>query len=243
MQLRSFAISTTALLVLALPPVASHAALTPPNLDVGAGVPEAGFPSFYSFQDIKVGLTKTGSGSGATYKLTADYAPSGSNNYNVFWLTDTIGGDITNGASNLVANFNSSGTFTGGTLTITGTISSLNVNVPGLTLPAPNSTLYTANLTGFGSDTTNNATPASIGFSTVATGGWAAQFQTVTESVYLFDFNVANLMASFRNPRFTSGIWNNASQYVTVPVPAALWLFGSAIAVFSRFRSRAVAAD
>lgn len=220
MQLQKISLPASTFLLLSLSPGFSHAVAVAPNFNI-AGIPPPGFQHFDNA--VKIQMVKTGSGAGATYTMTAHWA---SGTY--LFQTDPWTAFNVNGSYNLNATFNSTGGFTGGTVTLNGAIPTY--SGPGTGTPA--GLLYQANLTGFGADTINDATPAALGFKTDNAGatGWAAQFQTTPESVYLYQFNVASFMASFTSPKFRSVIYNNALAYTTVPVPAAAWLFGSALA-------------
>jgi hypothetical protein len=75
--------------------------------------------------------------------------------------------------------------------------------------------------------------------STVA--GWAKQFQGGDESLYLFAANMAtldNALASGKNIPSWFTV-NDVAAITTVPLPAASWLFGSAlIGIFGVTRRR-----
>ena len=140
------------------------------------------------------------------------------------------------GAYHLQASFNSAGGLTGGSVAITGSIPGY--NIPGTAAPS-SANLYTANLLAYGVDTVADSTPMALGFKTGNAGGWAAQFQGGhQESIYLYDFNVAALASSFTSPKFVGATFAKASALTTVPLPAAVWLFGPALGLLSGFRRR-----
>jgi hypothetical protein len=231
MQLNSYAGPAAAFLALAVLPTASQAVAVVPNFSIG-GIPIPGFPHFDNKKDITLTLAKSGSGAGATYQLTANYTAPGIFR---FQYDPAHPFNVVNGTYQLVASFNSSAALTGGSVTVNGIISGY--NIPDTTAPPTTSSLlYKADLLGYGTDTTANATPMALGFKTGNTDptSWAYQFQkTGFESVYLYDFNVAALMSSFKNPKFKTITFSKASALTTVPLPAAVWLFGSALAVLS----------
>jgi hypothetical protein len=238
MQLKNLAYSAAAFSVLAALPTVGHAAAVVPNLSV-SGVPAPGFPHFDESKDVSVTLVKSGSGATATYQLTATYNVGGPF---LFQYDPWTSFNITGATYQLVANFNNSAGLTGGTVTINGTIPGY--AVPGTTAPA-SPLLYKADLLGYSKDTTaettSDPTPMALAFKTGNTdpASWAYQFQkTGIESVYLYDFNVAALMGSFTSSKFKSVQFTNASALTTVPLPAALWLFGSAVAALAGTRRR-----
>lgn len=80
-----------------------------------------------------------------------------------------------------------------------------------------------------------------LGFSITDFGGWASQWG-VTESIWLYDFNpsVNNLFA------FLNSLNNGtleATAITTVPLPAGIWLLGSALMGFRLFARRQAAVD
>jgi hypothetical protein len=231
MQLKRFAYPASAFLLLSVLPTAGQAITVAPNFSIG-GIPAPGFPRFDNTKDVNVTLAKSGSGAGATYQLTANYTSGAFLLQYDPWTSFNVAGTF-----QLVANFNSSGALTGGSVAINGTIPTYSVS--GTTAPPGTpSLLYGAQLTAYGADTTANATPMALGFKTNNATGWAAQFQSSPESVYLYDFNTAAFMSSFNNPKFKTITFTKASALTTVPLPAAFWLFGSALAALSGTRRR-----
>lgn len=240
MQLKNFAYPAAAFLALAVLPGTGHAIAVVPNFNV-AGVPPPGFEHFDLTRDVSLTLTKTGGGPTATYTLTATYTPGGS----FLYQADPWHAFNVNGTYQLTASFNSSAQLTGGTVAITGTIPGY--NIPNTVAPpATSSLLFKADLLSYGTDTTTptaaDPTPVALAFKTGNTdpASWAYQFQkTGEESVYLYDFNVASLMSSFNSPKFRTVTFTNVSALTTVPLPAAAWLFGSAVTILAGLRRRA----
>lgn len=229
MQLNKLAFSASAFLLMSGASGLSHALAVPPNFSI-AGIPPPGFEHFDN--TAKITLIKTGTGPTATFQMTAVWVSS------TFLLQADPSNafNVNSGTYQVVANFNSVGTFVpaGSSVTVTGSVPTY--TGPGVGIPT--GTLYSANLVGFGADTIIDATPTALGFKTDNATGWAAQFQTDPESVYLYGFNVASFMSSFTSNKFKSVIYNNALAYTTVPVPAAAWLFGSALVGLSGWRRR-----
>jgi hypothetical protein len=128
--------------------------------------------------------------------------------------------------------FNSKGQWLSGGVTIYG------CSPPGSSC-SKTSNLYTATFDKFGIATS----PVGLGFETnISTvSGWAKQFQSFDESLYLYAANMApldNALASGKNiPTYFTV--NDVAGWTTVPLPAAGWLFGSAlIGIFGVMRRR-----
>jgi hypothetical protein len=120
---------------------------------------------------------------------------------------------VKNTTYSLNANFNGSGVFQNGTVSIKGQISGLGINTT--------QTLMTANLTAFGKDSSGYI----YGFNTAnivcnALINTYAQC-TTSEVVYLALFNSEK---SLNKSWSTKGI-----ALTSVPIPAAAWLFGSGL--------------
>lgn len=231
MKLQRFSCSVGTLLCLVGFSTPSHALSVVPNFNIG-GIPPPGYAHFDMTSDVQVSLVKSGSGAAATYQLQASYVPAqGSALFQQNpWLSFGMVGSY-----QLTASFNSGATLTGGSVTINGTVPGY--GYAGYTPPPSTpSLLYRADLAAYGADTVADATPMALGFRTTNPSGWAAQFQTTDESVYLYGFNVAALMSSFTSNKFKSTSFNKASALTTVPIPAASWLFGSALIALSRRR-------
>ncbi|MDD5035531.1 MAG: VPLPA-CTERM sorting domain-containing protein [Methylococcaceae bacterium] len=222
-----------AVALLAVLPNLGHAATAVPNFDID-GIPKPGFPHFANSADIT--LTKSDSGSGASFQLSAvstDKSPF------VFQYNPSSSFTV-NGTFNLAATFNASGKFTDGNITVDGTIPGY--NVPGTTAPS-STNLFSAKLIAFGAETEiDDSSPVALGFKTDNLTGWAGdQFGNHgQESVYLYNFNVPGLMNDFSNFKFKTATFHG-SAITTVPVPAAVWLFGSALALLSGARRRKAA--
>jgi hypothetical protein len=189
------------------------------------GIPPAGFPSFEN--NVSITQTRTGSGASAVTTLKAFDDPGSF----VFKLNSSQSYNVTNTGYLLSATFNSAGNFTGGNLSITGIVQ----GYPGA--PATVTNLYTANLASFAYDNVNDATPVALGFRTDNWSGWAAQFQQAPESAYLYNFNVIGFVNNLTNPLFKNTTFHG-SAVTTVPIPAAAWLFGSALALLAGARRR-----
>jgi len=123
---------------------------------------------------------------------------------------------IAGGSFDLLASINMSGILTGGTLSIGGTIGSLGFN---------SGTLLTGNLTDFGF-VDMGGDPFEFLFN--VTGGDAASLYGGTGGIILSGTGFAGSFANdFNNSPF-AGMADVASVS-PVPVPAAAWLFGSAL--------------
>jgi len=90
--------------------------------------------------------------------------------------------------------------------------------------------LYHADLIGFGVD----ESPSAFGFTTDASddSGWASQFMTDNESVWFYSTSFWDRITQAvdtRRGRTWSISLNDIQTVTTVPVPAGLWLFGSAL--------------
>jgi hypothetical protein len=157
---------------------------------------------------------------------------------------------VGNESMNLTANFSSSGAFTSGSYTITGSLPAssnptLGSAPNGVSWGAQgNETLLTANLTADTIDSSDEA----LGFREVITGGWADQAQFFNggpESVWLYSLLSGLSMAS--GETLGNSSWNNflaelrsghglqantflaIGSIATVPLPGALILLGSGL--------------
>lgn len=223
-----------AVAMLAFMPTIGYTAAAVPNFSID-GIPAPGTPHFFNSVNVKVAKFDTG------YKVTATSTASGAAS---FGYSASTSYNITEGSYNLTAYFDGAGTFkptftSGGsiftsTVAINGTLAGYSSNpIPGAT--APTSDLLTADLVGYGFDKTDNPDSlAAIGFRTQNLGGWTAQFNANTdESVYLYGLSV-DLFTRVLGGDFSFAApltFRNASAFTTVPVPAGVWLLGSALAL------------
>jgi hypothetical protein len=228
MQAKSSSGMWCALTLLFVLPSVGIAASAVPNFLIG-GVPPAGFPHFENPASIT--LTKFGTSSSATFQLTA---ASTSGNF-IFQYDPTSAYTVT-GTYSLTASFNATGVFTGGSLAINGTLPGY--DGPGTAPATTAQNLFSAHLVSFGNDIVPDITPVALGFKTENFSGWATQFSDGSaESAYLYNFNVPGLMGMFTNPKFKT-ITFQGSAITTVPIPAAVWLFGSGLALIACVRRK-----
>ncbi|MFM8330567.1 MAG: VPLPA-CTERM sorting domain-containing protein [Candidatus Methylumidiphilus sp.] len=239
MQARNYLLPLGAAVILAVLPSFGQAATDLP-WDVD-NIPNPGFPNFDNTTTVK--LTKTNS---TTFKVTAiqsagdfsfQYSPSAV--YTVKGGTFSLTANFT--VANGVPSLSSSNP---GSVSITGYIPDWVPLTPGavdsVTTTAQN--LFTANLSGFGWDSVVDGSPTSVAFKTAADStGWAAQFNKPPseESIYLSGLPVAQFIDQFKNTApLVRVTYTGVHTVTTVPVPAAVWLFGSALAAFSVVRRR-----
>jgi len=226
MQARNFKQALAAAALLAALPSIGQATSYVPNFSV-PGVPLPGNPNFDNTASITLSRNSVVSGSGYTLTSVSTpgsfvFQPSSSSSYNV------------TGTFSLSASFSSAGAFTGGTVAINGTIPTY--SGPGTigTVTTTTQNLFSADLTAYGADNTNDSTPFSLGFKTENFSGWASQFSAGSpESVYLYSFNVPALTSKFGSSKFAPGssVTFQGAAFTTVPVPSAVWLLGSAFAL------------
>lgn len=237
-------LALAALPILAIGGIRSAAAYTvPANLGGGyTGVPSVGYPDFYT--DARVTFSKLSSGA---YKLTA----SDSGRTFTFNTDPSHSWNVKDGDFQLTANFNRYLAFQNGTVDIEGYIpgydgrGSLDYGYSGpydVTNKAGN--LYHADLVKFGID----LSPLGIGFMTDAATdtGWATQFMTSNESVWLYSTNIWNTILRNVALRLGEDTWSinitGMNAVTTVPIPAAAWLFASGLMGLFAARRRAVPA-
>lgn len=244
-HIHSSALALVAVPLLALGSINNASAYTiPAGLGVSPGVtgsvPQPGYPNFNNGVDLTFSKLKSGS-----YTLTAKtntsspftFNTSPTNSWNV---TGSKSGS--KGSFNLTANFNSSLAFQNGNVKIEGKIPTY--NGPGTigTVKTNTQNLYSASLTSFGFDTS----PLGIGFSTKTTNdtGWASQFTTSgsPESVWFYSSNIWQTILQNVALNFGKSSWSislkNLQAVTTVPVPAGVWLMGSALLALTRLRRR-----
>ena len=227
MQTRSSGIIGCALTLLSVLPSVGIAASAVPNFLIG-GVPPAGFPHFENPASIT--LSKSGTGASASFLLTSANTPG-----NFIFQYDPSSAYNVTGTYSLNASYNAAGVFTGGSLAINGTLPGY--DGPGAAPSATSQNLFSANLVSFGYDSVPGPLVA-LGFKTENFSGWATQFSDGSaESAYLYNFNVLGLMSMFTNPKFKH-ITFQGSAMTTVPIPAAVWLFGSGLALISCVRRK-----
>lgn len=230
MQANNFRFMMGAVAMLAFMPTTGYSAAAVPNFSID-GIPAPGTPHFYNSVNVKVAKFDTG------YKVTASSTASGAASFDYSASTSY---NLTGSSFNLTAYFDGTGAFlanSGGnksTLSINGTLAGYSANpIPGATTPTPD--LLTADLVGYGVDNTDNPDSlAAIGFRTQNLGGWSAQFNPGTdESIYLYGLSV-DLFTRVLGGDFSFAApltFRNASAFTTVPVPAGVWLLGSALAL------------
>lgn len=226
MKSANFFLGLMALALLACMPSIGQAngvLVVPPAFSI-PGIAGPGFPSFTNAALIT--QNRIGFGADAITQLTATHTSSGI----TFHSGNSSAYLISNPSFLLSANFDSTGAFKGGSVSINGVLTGY--NGPGIAPPPTLTNLYLANLSAFGFDMVNDSSPVALGFKTDQFSGWASQFQSAPESVYLYGFNVVGFMNNLTNPKFKSGTFAG-SAYTTVPVPAAAWLFGSAAAMLT----------
>lgn len=239
MQARNYLLPLgAAVMLVALPSLGQAATDLPWDVN---NIPSPGFPHFENTTTVK--LTKTNS---TTFKVTAKQTTGDfSFQYSPSAVYTVKGGEFSLTANFTVANgvptLSSSNP---GSVSITGYIPDWVPLTPGavdsVTTTAQN--LFTADLTGFGWDSVVDSSPTSVAFKTAANStGWASQFNNPPseESIYLSGLPVGQFMDQFRNTApLVRVTYNNVSAVTTVPVPAAVWLFGSALAALSVVRRR-----
>lgn len=222
-----------AALLVAMPNIgqASPVPVDPYEIEID-GIPAPGYPSFQNA--VSITQSRSGTGASATTLLVATHTASGI----TFRPNANSSYAILNPSFLLSASFDSEGAFISGSVSINGELPGY--NGPGIAPPAGLTNLYLANLSDFGFDKVNGKTPVALGFKTDNFSGWAAQFQSGPESVYLYDFNVVGFMNSFKNPKLRTTTFSG-SAITTVPVPGAVWLFGSSVGLLLAGLSRRTA--
>lgn len=148
--------------------------------------------------------------------INLDYSAAGSLlTASGFALNLSLGGtnDIAGGSFDLSASIDNAGVFSGGTLDIGGTIAGLGFN---------SGTLLTGTLTAFGF---NGAGGDPLEFLFNATGGDALGLYSGLGGIIL---SGTGFGGSFAND-FGSNPFGAMADVGVVPVPAAVWLFGSAL--------------
>ena len=135
---------------------------------------------------------------------------------------------VVGGSYSLVADFDGTGAFTGGTLSATGTALSGDPNFQ-------SGTIVTANLTEFGFSGTDAGGSFEFTFNDSVAGDFAAFYYSysavIATTSTLKDSSGAAFVGDWdANLDFTQNFSATSANIDTsVPIPAAVWLFGSAI--------------
>ena len=184
------------------------------------GIPASGLPDFTNSAQVNLFslgtsflLAATNSGAAITYN------PGGS--------VDSTGNFL------LTAQFSVGGAYVPNTGTVSISGSTPYPGLPGVYITGD---LLTAKLTGFNFGTDD------LGFSTSITSGYATLFGT-QESVYLSANGIAAALGFGTGSLHATANPLAASAVTTVPVPAAVWLFGSALAGLVSIGRRKLAAE
>jgi hypothetical protein len=201
------------------------------------GIPAPGYPDFQNSNNVTLAFGQIG---GRTKSVDGYSAPSGdyilaaAGTGGIFNYSPTKSAGITNEIFAMYAEFNSKGQFLSGGETIYGCLPGTSCKFNQI------QNLYTASFNSYGVSTST----VGLGFETVysSASGWAKQFQTVNESLYLYAASMKNLdaaLASGKNLSSFNGFTTTVSAFATVPLPAAGWLFGPAFAaIFGVMRRR-----
>jgi hypothetical protein len=203
---------------------AVNATVTPPVFNA-PGIPKDGFPDFSNSNNVYLAFTAV--------PHSSDYVLAAAGTSGVFNLTSTKQYSIDNEAFAMYADFNSKGQFLSGGETIFG------CSPPGSNCKLSQiQNLYTVSFDKYAVSTST----VGLGFETkVSTAsGWAKQYQTSDESLYLYGAALASLdnaLAAGKNlPNFFTA---TVSEFTTVPLPGAVWLLGPALAgLFAGARRR-----
>lgn len=231
MYVKNYMLPLWAAVGLAAAPGLGQAALPAFNVP---GIAPAGYVNFSDAASVTLAKQQDNS-----YLLTA-----ASTNASPFVFQNNANTSFNvSGTFNLSATFSSAGAFTGGTVSINGTIPGYNGPGNAGTVATIPQNLFSANLSAFSVDIASPSTDDALGFTTnqASFNGWANQFAAASdESVYLYAFNVRGLTSLFSNPRFVPGsaITFQGQAITTVPIPAAVWLFGSSLALLSGVGAR-----
>lgn len=236
----------------------------------GPGVSSPGYPDFWG-ANVESTLTQNKNGS-FTLSVTGSEAACGNfntlANCNAAIFNFPNGAYlVSNESMTITANFSAKGVFTSGSYSLIGSVPGWSNPTTGSAPPGYNwaaqgtTTLLTASLTADTVDTSQEA----LGFTEVINGGWADQQQftntkgkTDTESLWLYSLLSGTNMNSGQNMNNTA--WNNflaelqsgkglkgntffaMGSIATVPLPAAVLLFGSGLMGLFGFARRRPAA-
>jgi len=205
---------------------------------VSGSVPAPGYPNFNNGADLTFSKLANG-----TYQLKSTQSGS-----NFTFNTDNSAAHswaVSNGTFKLTANFTGSLAFnsSGSSVDIFGKIPAYAGPGNAGTVKTTPQNLLHANLTGFGFD----ILPVGLGFTTAKSGltGWARQFQSGNESVWFYSSNIWQTIlhdiALNANKKTWTISMDNLQAVTTVPIPAAVWLFGSALVALFGTRRKTLA--
>ena len=232
MQIQRFRVTVWIAALLLAGPNIGRAATALPGFNI-YGIPPAGFPNFSNTATTT--LSKTGIDAAATFQLVSTGAPGDF----LFQYDPSLSYNVS-GSFSLSATANAGGPFTG--------IFAVNGTLPGYTGPGtpplPSAqNLFSGTLGLMNLDVVSgDGTPVAVGFATTGFSGWARQFSSGSdESVYLYNFNVPWVLNLSNSAKFKR-ISLRGSALSTVPLPAAVWLFGPACGLLACVRRRKAAA-
>ncbi|BBA37330.1 hypothetical protein sS8_5413 [Methylocaldum marinum] len=222
-------ISTRLAAVFLLASSAGSYAATVDDLPAIPGIPPAGSPAFVN--TLKLKLSNFGDG----YKLTATAVKNqpflfqlGSDNYEITGGTYSLNAyfDQDSNLDTVRSNVQIRGTFSDAALeALSGTERQHELW---------GGNLFSARLDNVGLNLEDGN--LAVGFATADFGGWASQFGNY-ESIWLFDFSPsANNVFGFLDGLYKGTL--QASAVTTVPLPAGIWLMGSALIGFGLIGSR-----
>jgi len=228
------------------------------------GVAPDGYPDFWS-ENGSATLTQAKHGGNFTFTYTDIFNSKSCATCAAVFNFPSGAYAVQNLDLTVTATFNTSGQFLSGNYSIAGSLPPLASptygSAPGgYNWTSTTSPLFTATLTGANVDMTHDA----LGFTTSSFGGWADQNQftggSTSESLWLYSqlsCQTANQNSPLCTNSTTNTFWNSFLQQLknknlnltgnfaglasiaTVPIPAALLLFGSGLAALgSGFRRR-----
>jgi hypothetical protein len=202
------------------------------------GIPAPGYPDFLNGNNVTLvfGQISKNKYSVDGYSASVgDYVLAAVGTSGVFNLNPSSSSKVNNEIFAMYAEFNSSGQFLSGGETIYG------CEPPGASCKFSQiQNLYTVSFNEYGVSTST----VGLGFETVysTASGWAKQYQSTNESLYLYAASMASLDSALKSGKGLSsfnGFSTTVSELTTVPLPAAVWLFGPAFAaVFGVMRRR-----
>ena len=218
--------------------VASNAdATTLPTFNA-PGISAPGYPDFLNSGNVTLAFGQIGGRNRSVMGYSApsgDYVLAAIGTSGVFNSSSSSSVGVNNEIFAMYAEFNSSGQFLSGGETIYG------CQPPGTSCKFNQiQNLYTVSFDKYAVSTST----VGLGFDTVLStaSGWAKQFQTTNESLYLYAAAMASLDNALKTGKGLSsfnGFSTTVSELTTVPLPAAGWLFGPAFAaIFGVMRRR-----